>query len=154
LRKNAEKNPDKVAIHFFGREISYGELNESSDRFANYLLHKGLIKGDRVGIFMANCPQYVIAHMGIQKMGGIVCPLNSMFKELEVKYEVNDAEISALITMDLYVPIINHIKDDCPTLQHIIFTNFHDYLPEEPTLPLFPYMKIPRQQVSGADDFL
>lgn len=154
LRINAKKHPDKAALIFYGREISYKELDDSSDRFANYLISQGLQKGDRVGLFMGNCPQYVIAHFGTQKMGGIVCPVNPMFKELELKYEVNDAGMSVLVTMDLYMPVVNNIINDSPTLKKVIFSNFNDYLPAEPTLPLLDYMKIPRKPVKGADDFV
>jgi len=52
----AAEVPDKSAIIFYGREISYRELDEASDRFANYLRQNGVKKGDRVAIFMGNCP--------------------------------------------------------------------------------------------------
>ena len=79
LRIRAGEIPNKTAIIFYGREISYRELDEASDRFANYLRQTGVKKGDRVAIFMANCPQYVIAHFGTQKLGAIVCPCAPLF---------------------------------------------------------------------------
>lgn len=154
LRIHARKNPQKPAIIYYGKEISYQELDESSDRFANYLLDLGLVKGDRVGLFLGNSPQYIIAHFGVQKMGGIVCPCSPLFKEMELRYEVNDAGMKCLVTLDLYMPIVNNCLKDMPTLLSVVTTSFRDYLPEEPTLPLVDYMNIPKQQVPGTQDFL
>lgn len=154
LRIHAGQTPEKPAIINYGREISYRELDESSDRFANYLIQLGLQKGDRVGLFLGNSPQYVVAHFGIQKMGGIVCPCSPLFKEMELKYEVNNAGMKCLVTMDLFMPIVNNVKDEMPTLKSIVSTNFNDYLPENPTLPLLDYMKVRKREIPGTQDFV
>lgn len=157
LRLAAAKHPEKAAIIYYGREISYRELDEASDRFANYLLDLGLTKGGRVGLFLPNCPQYIIAHFGTHKMGGIVCPCSPLFKELELAYEINDAEMSALVTLDLMLPIVNAVKKQTTSLKGdraVIVTNFNDYLPAEPTMALTDAMKIPKTPVapeSGID---
>lgn len=154
LRLHAQRTPDDIAIIFYGREITYRELDESSDRFANYLLSIGLKKGDRVGLFLMNSPQYVMAHFGIQKIGGIVCPCSPLFKELELKYAVNDAGMKALLALDLFMPIVNNVRAEVPTLEKIVVTNLNDYLPPEPTLPLIDNMKVKKQPVPGTDDFM
>lgn len=154
LRINTKKNPEKIAVIFYGKEMSYKEIDESSDCFANYLINKGIKKGDRVGLFMGNCPQYIIAHFGVLKMGGVVCPINPMFKEMEIKYQVNDAKMSIIVTMDLFMQRIKNVIKDLPTVKSIVYTNFNDYLPEEPAMPLVDYMKIPPQIIDGAESFL
>lgn len=154
LRIHAKRTPDKPAIIYYGREISYRELDESSDKFANYLLDLGLVKGDRVGLFLGNSPQYIIAHFGVQKMGGIVCPCSPLFKEMELRYEVNDAGMKCLVTLDLYMSIVNNTLQDMPTLLSVVTTSFRDYLPAEPTLPLVDYMNVPKQQIPGTQDFV
>lgn len=154
LRIHAKRTPDKPAIINYGREISYKELDESSDQFANYLLDLGLEKGDRVGLFLGNSPQYIIAHFGIQKMGGIVCPCSPLFKEMELKYEVNNAGIKCLLTLDIFMPIVGNVLKEMPSLWSVVTTNFNDYLPAEPALPLADYMKIPKQKVAGTKDFI
>ena len=153
LRIRAKETPEKTAIIFYGREISYKELDESSERFANYLVSNGIQKGDRVGIFLLNCPQYAIAHFGIQKAGGVVCPCSPLFKELELEYELNDADIEILVALDLLVPIAQKVFEKTP-LRKIIVTNLNDYLPETPTLPLTPHMAVPKQVIPGTEDFL
>lgn len=154
LRINAKNNPDKPAIIYYGREISYRELDESSDRFANYLLGLGLSKGDRVGLFLPNSPQYIIAHYGVQKMGGIVCPCNSLFKELELRYEINDAGMKVLVAMDYLMPIVLNVLQDVPTIKRVVVAHFSDYLPEEPTVPVLDYMKAKFGPFEQADEFL
>ena len=57
LRDNAEKNPKKVAINYYGREIGFQELDDLSDRFAAALNDSGLKKGDRVSLYLENCPR-------------------------------------------------------------------------------------------------
>ena len=154
LRLNARRTPDKPAIINYGREISYQELDEASDQFANYLLELGLVKGDRVGLFLGNSPQYIIAHFGIQKMGGIVCPCSPLFKEMELAYEVNDAGMKCLVTVDLFMPIVAKALPNMPSLLQVVTTNFNDYLPVEPTLQLVDYMQIPKQKIEGTMDFM
>lgn len=153
LRIRAGEIPNKTAIIFYGREISYRELDEASDRFANYLRQTGVKKGDRVAIFMANCPQYVIAHFGTQKLGAIVCPCSPLFKEMELTYELNDAETEVLVTWDILMPIAGKVLANTK-VKKVVITNLNDYLPAQPTLPITDTMKIPRQNIPGTDDFM
>lgn len=149
LRLHAKRMPDKIAIINYGRKISYKELNEASDAFAAYLIEIGLQKGDRVGLFLGNCPQYIIAHFGILKMGGIVCPCSPLFKEMELSHEVNDAGMKCLLTLDIFMPIVGNVLEKMPTLASVVTTNFNDYLPNKPSLHLLDYMKIPKQEIPG-----
>ncbi|MBU0970500.1 MAG: AMP-binding protein [Proteobacteria bacterium] len=153
LRFQANKIPDKPAIIFYGRKITYGELDLASDRFAAYLLSKGIKRGDRVGVFLLNCPQYAIAHFGIQKIGAIVCPCSPLFKELELAYELNDAGIEILLALDLFMPVVQKVLEKTP-LRQVVTTNLNDYLPEAPTLPLIEYMKVPKTNIPGTQDFM
>jgi acyl-CoA synthetase (AMP-forming)/AMP-acid ligase II len=69
--------------------MTYAELNEAVDRFANGLIARGIRKGDRVALFMQNCPQFVIGFFGILRAGGVVVSLNPMFKQAELEYQIN-----------------------------------------------------------------
>ena len=154
LRIHTRRTPEKTAINYYGREISYRELDESSDKFANYLLQLGLKKGDRVGLYLGNSPQYAIAHFGIQKMGGIVCPCSPLFREMELKYEVNNAGMKCLVALDQFMPVVNHVRDEMPTLEAVVSTSFQDYLPEKPAFHLLDNLKVPKQTFAEAEDFL
>ncbi|MFA5905910.1 MAG: AMP-binding protein [Desulfobacula sp.] len=153
LRIRAKETPEKTAIIFYGRQISYKELDESSERFAHYLIKNGVKKGDRVGIFLLNCPQYAIAHFGIQKAGAVVCPCSPLFKELELEYELKDADIEILVSLDLFYPVVKNVAEKT-SLRKIITTNLNDYIPANPTLPLVGPMAVPKQKIPGTEDFI
>lgn len=153
LRLHAKRAPDKAAIINYGRKISYKELDAASDAFAAYLIETGLQKGDRVGLFLGNCPQYIIAHFGIQKMGGIVCPCSPLFKKMELSYEVNNAAMKCLLTLDIFWPVVGEALKEMPTLVSVVTTNFNDYLPEKPEVHTLDYMKIPKQEIAGTTAF-
>lgn len=133
LRVNAADMPDKVAYLYYGREIKWKQLDQYTDSIANFLLSKGVVKGDRVALFMQNCPQYIIAHYAIQKIGAIVGPASPMFKEWELEYEVNDLKAKVIFTTDDLYPIVSNILSKT-SLQHIITTNYKDFAPENPTI--------------------
>lgn len=151
LRIITKENPEQIAINFYGKEISYQELDTYSDRFSNYLIKKGVKKGDRIGIYMGNCPQYIIAHFGILKMGAVVSPINPLFKEMELKHQINDAKMSAVVTIDLQIQRILNIIDELSSVKNIVYTNFNDFLPQNPKIPVLDFMKTPLQSIEGAD---
>ncbi|HAM53901.1 MAG TPA: hypothetical protein DCQ64_00230, partial [Candidatus Rokubacteria bacterium] len=91
LKANARRTPDKAALVFYGREVSFGELDEASDRFAGWLRARGLRAGDRVALFLENCPQFAIAYYGALKAGAIAVCLNPMHKALELGHELEDS---------------------------------------------------------------
>jgi long-chain acyl-CoA synthetase len=140
IREWATVAPDRIALSFYGRDMSYGELNRMTDRAACGLADLGVKKGDRVAVHMENCPQFVIAYFGIQRAGGIAVPVNPMFKLAELEYEINDAGAETLIGMDYLYPEVEKIRNRTP-LKNVILTALKDYLPEEPVLPLPPEAK-------------
>lgn len=131
VRKHAKKTPTKTAINFYGTLISYKELDLYSDRFAQYLINSGIEKGDRVALFMQNCPQYIICHLGIQKIGALVGPCNPMFKEWELECQLNDMQAKTMVTMDHLYPIFKRIKDNIK-VENVVVSNYGDFLSEDP----------------------
>lgn len=132
LRHYARTTPEKPAIIWYGRAISYAELDRLSDSFAHFLSELGVIKGEPVALFMQNCPQYVIAHFGIQKLGAIVGPCSPLFKEAELNYQLRDmgARI-AVAAQDIYL-VLAAARSGTP-LEHVAVVSYSDFLPEEPT---------------------
>jgi acyl-CoA synthetase (AMP-forming)/AMP-acid ligase II len=135
LRDWANMTPGKTALSYYGRDITYKQLDEAIDRFAQGLVNLDLKKEARVAVFMQNCPQFVIAFFGIQRAGCVVVPLNPMFKKAELEYGINDAQAQVLVGLDYLHPQIERIREGLP-LQHIILTSLRDYLPDKPILPL------------------
>ena len=140
LRADAREHPDKAAILYYGRTVTYRELDESSDRVAHALAGMGIRKGDRVALFLENCPQYVIAHYGIQKAGAVVVPCSPMFKEWELEHELADSGAEILICLDHLYPVAEAVRGRT-NVRKVVVTSFRDYQPPQPSLPLHPSME-------------
>ena len=153
LRLNARRKPDKTAINFYGREISFQELNTRTDQLAAALIELGLKKGDRVSLFLENSPQFVIGYFAILRAGGVVVAANPMFKEEELAYEIRDAGARILIAQDILLPKSGGIRTEAG-LSHVILTAYSDFLPSRPSLPLHPSMQAAKIRIPGSLDLL
>jgi len=153
VRDWASMTPERRALSFYGRDITYGELDEMADRFAAGLVGLGVRKGERVALFMENCPQFVISYLGIHRAGGVVVPLNPMFKHAELEYEINDAQVETLFGLDYLYPQIEMIRDRVP-LRNVILTSLRDFLPDEPILPLPNEAREPKRSFDRTSDLL
>ncbi|CAA7601220.1 AMP-dependent synthetase/ligase [Acididesulfobacillus acetoxydans] len=153
LREHALRTPDKPVIQWYGRAISYSELDVLSDRFAAFLAGLGVKKGDRVALFLSNSPQYFIVHFGIQKLGAIVSPCSPAFKEWELEYQLNDLDTQVLVAADSLYGVVEKIKDKT-ALKHIILTSYGDFLPLAPLLNVPDELRAPKRQVPGTYDLM
>ena len=106
LRKRAYEEPDRVAIVFENRSLTFADLDAESNRLAHGLRALGLKAGERLGIFMPNCPEVEIAFYAASKLGAVGCPLNSSYREREVTYQLNDAGARMLITHAKLWPVV------------------------------------------------
>ncbi|PKR79232.1 long-chain fatty acid--CoA ligase [Halalkalibacillus sediminis] len=128
LEKSATKLPDKVAIHFMGKEITYQELFDSSKKMASYFQDLGLQKGDRVAIMLPNTPQAVISYYGALMAGGIVVQTNPLYTERELEYQLKDSGSKFLVCLDILLPRASSVKGNTD-VEHIIVAGIKDYLP-------------------------
>jgi long-chain acyl-CoA synthetase len=152
LRSNARRFPDKTALIYYGREISYRELDEMTDRFAGFLVKNHVRKGDRIALFMPNCPQYIIAHHGAQKAGVVVGPCSPLFKEWELEYQLNDLGADTIVVLDQLYPIVEKIRSHT-ALKRVIVTSYGEFLPPHPTLPLTEEMRLPAKHYPDTMEF-
>ncbi len=102
LEEAARKYPDRACTIFKGAVISYREMNALTDHMAAALVEMGVKKGDRVGIFMPNIPQFVVAYFGILKAGGTVVAVNPTYPVDEIIMPANDANIEIMFTMSRF----------------------------------------------------
>jgi long-chain acyl-CoA synthetase len=93
--------PDRPAIDFMGRVLSYRELGALSDRAAKGFQALGVGPGVHVGLYLPNCPQYVIAFFGVLKAGGAVVNYSPLDAERVLEHKVEDSETDVLVTLDL-----------------------------------------------------
>jgi fatty-acyl-CoA synthase len=129
LEFQARRFPDKTAIVFFGREISYRELVHQAERVAARLHALGVRKGDRVILLMQNSPQLIAAHYGILRANAVVVPVNPMNRPEELKHYITDPQARvALVTADLAAGLAK-ASNELPAadrLQHLIVTHYTD----------------------------
>lgn len=97
LAVSASRYPDKTAIAFLGSTLSYRELLNQAETLAGWLHSVGVRHGDRVALFMQNCPQWVIGFHAITRLGAVVLPVNPMNRAAELQYLLEDAEVRAVI---------------------------------------------------------
>lgn len=139
LIDTARKFPEKVAIHFMGKEMTYQELYESVLKMANYLKEIGVKKGDRIAIMLPNCPQYVISYYASLVAGAVVVQTNPLYTEREIEYQMKDSSAKAIITLDILYPRISKVIKQTK-LEHVVVTAIKDYLPFPKNL-IYPFIQ-------------
>jgi long-chain acyl-CoA synthetase len=129
LAESARRYPERDAIRFMGRAMTYREFDEAVNRFANALIGLGVRPGDRVALVLPNCPQIAIGYYGGLRAGAIVVPVNPLFTEQEMQHLLADAGARVLLCLSLVFPKIQAVRDALPDLEHVIVTNVKEYLP-------------------------
>jgi len=128
LEESARKYPDRACTIFKGAVISFKEMNERTDRIAAALADMGVKKGDRVGIFMPNTPQFVEVYFGILKAGGVVVATNPLYTRPEIAGQASDAGIEIMFVMSNFYKTIKAAQPDTK-IKKMIVTNIKETLP-------------------------
>jgi len=102
LQDKAEEHPEKEAVIFEDRRITYEELNEKAEKLANFLMKRGIGRDDKVAIYLPNVPEWIVAWFAIPKIGAVVVPTDPWYKGGEIEYMFNDSDTRAVITNDEY----------------------------------------------------
>jgi acyl-CoA synthetase (AMP-forming)/AMP-acid ligase II len=153
LSRNARRLAAEPALIYYGRVVTFGELDEASDRYAGWLASRGVQPGDRVGILLQNCPQFAIAYYGGLKAGAINVCLNPMQKTAELAYELSDSGAVALVTSAHEYAAVAPIRN-ASGLKAVAFTTYRDFVPATPSLPVPPALLEGGHPVpSDSDDF-
>ena len=105
--------PDRVAIIFEGQRFSYFQVNERVNRVANFLIDKGVRKGDRVAVFLSNCHQFLEIYFAASKIGAIFVPLNVRLAPPEIEYQLGDSGSDVLFFTDAFAHTIEGISSRC-----------------------------------------
>ena len=126
LNLAAVEMPDRAATHFLGAELTFAELKRQSDRLAASLAEMGIVKGDRVGIMLPNCPQYIIAAFAILRIGAIVVNINPSYTAREYVIIAVDSGARLLVTLDALAPLAQGVKDRTP-IERIVVTSLAEY---------------------------
>ncbi len=128
LSEAAKKYPDSACTIFKGARISYTEMDEITDRLAAGLASIGVGKGDRVGIFMPNTPQFVMAFFAVLKLGAVVVAVNPLYSPREIEHQTNDAGMEVIIVMSNFYNLIKEVQPNTK-IKTVVVTNIKETLP-------------------------
>ncbi len=128
LEESAREADDRVCTNFFGRKLTYGEIHDAARRFAWGLQQRGLQPGDRVALLLPNLPQFIIAYYGILMAGGVVSPLNPLYTENELGFQLTDSGARLLVSIPLFLEKGVNLLAQTP-LEGIIVTGLSEALP-------------------------
>jgi len=128
LEESAQKYPDRACTIFKGAVVTYQEMNAITDSLAAALVDLGIKKGDRVGIFMPNTPQFVMVYFGILKAGGVVVATNPLYTAPEIERQASDAGIEVMFVMTNFYRTIKKAQPNTK-IKKLIVTNIKESLP-------------------------
>lgn len=146
---SALRYPDHPAIHYYGSNISYRELQNQAERLAGYLQQAGVKDGDRVLLYMQNSPQYIIGYFAILRANAVVVPVNPMNRTAELAYLIEDTQAPvALCGQELSEFVAPHIGESA--LKEVIVTAYSEYVVETTDLTLPDAVAAPAEPVTAA----
>jgi long-chain acyl-CoA synthetase len=127
LENTAREMSCKEAIVLGAHRVTYGELNETSNKVANALLELGMKKGSHVAILMCHSPEWVINYFGVTKGGGVAVLLSTAFKAPELVSLLRDSDSEILITEKKFSQILSSVLPHIPLLKHVIEVDADSY---------------------------
>ncbi len=153
LRPIFDKYPNNIALMFQGLEITYREVDRYSNQFANMLIENGFKKGDKVGINLANSPEYIYSVIGTLKAGCIVSGVSPLMSDVQMHYQIEDlgkgGNNVALVTLDaIFENRLIKIADRLPQLKLVIGTSILGSFSKEDQAKIKAVREIPSGEIT------
>jgi long-chain acyl-CoA synthetase len=146
LERAAEKYPDRTALIYLGQRFTYRKLLEDIRRFATALHALGLRKGDKIMLYIPNCPQFLIAYFGAQVIGSVPVPVSPIYTPHEIRYLIENAEAETVLCMDTNFRYIQEVMPET-RLKRAIVTTYVDMLPAYKRLLGFLFDVVPEGRI-------
>lgn len=136
----AAEYPDRAAMIFgavahklpgqplMDAQVSYRALREAVNRFANALVKMGVKKGDRVAIYLPNCPQFAIAFYGALKAGAVIAPVNPIYTPRELEFILQDSGAETIVALSQFYPKLQEVRGKT-RVKNVIVANIKEYFP-------------------------
>lgn len=123
VEHKVEQFSSRVAVVFGNRQYTYEGFWSLVNRFGNALRSLGVRKTDRVAMMLPNCPESLITHWAVVKLGGTFAPINTMFKEKELRYVLNNSGARVVVTSTQFLKLFENVWVDCAQLEHIVLVD-------------------------------
>ncbi len=139
--RNAKQTPEKTCISFEGKAYSYAWLLRRAEAFAGALGAWGIAPGDRVSLFLENCPDFLAAYLGVWLAGGVVVLVNTQYRQVELRHILGDAGVRLCITDRERMAELDRVRADLPDLEAVVdvdgkldtfLASGYDYAPNLP----------------------
>ena len=126
LNVTAIERPDRPATQFLGAQLTFLDLKTRADALAASLARLGIVKGDRVGIMLPNCPQYIFSAFAVLRLGAIVVNINPSYTAREVLTVASDSGVRVVITLDALAPLVQAVRAQT-AIEQVIVTSLAEY---------------------------
>jgi len=122
LRMAAERNPDRPAMIYHDLTLVYREVVSMVNSIANRLLELGIRKGDRICLCTGNRPESTIILNAASTIGAVITPMNPLYKEREMAYQLENSEARAMVIRPEMLPLLQRVlsQEPLPNLKHVI----------------------------------
>src|ERR1700752_471903 len=134
FERTVRANPDAEALVDLAsnRRWTYGELNDEIDVIARGLMSLGIQRGDRVGIWAPNCPEWVTVQYATAKIGAILVNINPAYRTHELAYVLKQSGVRTLVSATTfktsdYVAMVDEVRQEAPDLSEVIFLGTDDW---------------------------
>lgn len=148
FEETANQNPNKTALIFLGEKYSYRFLKEAAETMAGAFKDLGLKKGERAIIYIPNCPQWVVAWLGLQRLGAVPVPVSPIYTVHDLHYIASDSGARLILCGDTNFGYAKTVRE-MGVLDKIIVTNIADMLPWWKRLIGFGFDRIPEGKVES-----
>jgi acyl-CoA synthetase (AMP-forming)/AMP-acid ligase II len=143
LERHGEQTPERDFLIFYGRRLSYAEVDRLANRFAAWLQDAGVGKGGHVALVLPNCPQFYIAYFGALKIGAVAVLLNPILKSLELEHLFTESQPEVVVASDQTLGEVMQGLARAGSRPRVLGTAFDEFLPQAPELDVPPSMQGP-----------
>ena len=112
LRGRAELDGDRTYMRFEGRSWSFGDTLAIARNLASAFKEAGFSKGERLGLFVPNVPEFILSWYGVNLIGGVTVPINPSYTQLLLEYIANDSDVRGIVTTRELLPIVNSLSPE------------------------------------------
>ncbi|MHB8917266.1 MAG: AMP-binding protein [Desulfocucumaceae bacterium] len=120
LAEKAEANGSKIFLYYRNQRITYREINQMANSYAGGLIKLGIGKGDKVGLMMMNCPEFLYTFFALGKIGAVAVPVNAALRGQILQYQLSHSDQETLILDDIFTERLVPIKEGLDKLNRLI----------------------------------
>jgi long-chain acyl-CoA synthetase len=153
FKTGAKEHADKIALDYFGREFTFGEMDQITRRFAKALLKLGIKKGDVVALWLPNSPHFSICYFATLSLGATLTAISPLFVAREIIYQIKDSGAKYLIMIDRFFREFKKAEDQL-SLEKVVLVNVEGKVPDIPeTDKIIHYNRLMESSPEPLTDF-